>query len=540
MGFKTQTRRLLRHSQRLMRPTSLWVFAVVIGVASAYAIIGFRIAIDAVSLLTFGATETSIASGAASLSPWRAWIIPVIGGFAVSGLLYISDRFGWLPEGRAQGVAEVIEARAIRDGRISLSTGLASAAVSAVSLGAGASAGREGPAVHLGAALASAIDSKFGFTAKDRRTLLGCGAAAAVAASFNAPIAGVLFSLEVVMGVYALSVFGPIAAASVAAVLVTRTYLGDFPAFAAPAYGEVTTVDAPLAAVLGVLCGFVAALFFLMTSRFTIFVRNFADRKKLPYIFLPPFGGIFLGTLGAFYPEILGVSYEAVTNALKGSYGLQALLIIAVLKILATAVTASCRFGGGVFSPGLVIGALVGAAFGAVVAEIEPLNAANPALYAMVGMGAGGGAIIGAPISTTLIVFELTGDYALTVSLMVAVALATLVMQGFTGKSFFQWQLSRRGYDLSDGPQGVILKTIRVLTVMEEMPPGQTLPEGAPRIMRDQALGEALALLDQQEDPGLPVVRASAPDEVIGYLTRERALRAYNRALIDSHVEHHR
>lgn len=532
---------LRKLSRRLQRIDVLrvWACAVLIGAAAAYGVIGFRFAIDAVSTFAFGGTEASMLSGAVSMSPWRIWAAPVIGGFAVSLLLYLADRFQWLPGGRGQAVAEVIEARAVGGGYVSLRAGLAAAAVSAVSLGAGASAGREGPAVHLGATIASIINRKLGFNAKQRRALLGCGAAAAVSASFNAPIAGVLFALEVILGNYALSVFGPIAAASVSAAIVTRIHLGNFPAFAPPEYGAAATIDVPLAALLGLVCGFVASGFLLLTRRLTTDIRDFAQRRNISYLLLPPLGGVIVGFIGVFFPEVLGVGYEAVTKALDGEYALHLLIVLVLMKCVATAVTLSCRFGGGVFSPGLVIGTFAGAAFGAALSQLFPGAAASPVYYAMIGMGAASGAILGAPISTTLIVFELTGDYGITISLMVAVAIATLITQWLCGKSFFHWQLSRRGYDLSEGPQGIILKTIRVREVMEKMPPGSPLAANAQRLETAQSLGEALARLNDAEEHGLPVVDPKDRDHVVGYLSRVKALAAYNKALIEENIEHH-
>ncbi len=518
----------------------VWLFAILIGAAVGYAVIGFRAAINMISSLAFGQTEEMVISGAASLDFGRAWAAPVIGGFIVSGVLMLAERFKWLKDGRGQSVAEVIEARAVGDGRISLRAGIAAAAVSVISLGAGASAGREGPAVHLGATIASFLDRHFNFSAKDRRTLLGCGAAAAVAASFNAPIAGMLFALEVILGNYAISVFGPIAAASVTAAIVTRIHLGNFPAFTTPDYGASGAIDVPLSALLGLLCGLVAIAFLLSTEQMTERVRALAKRYGLPIYVLPPLGGIAVGLIGAFRPEVFGVGYEAVSNALNGSYSLQLLLTVLILKLAATAITLSCRFGGGVFSPGLVLGVFAGAAFGVVIGAFFPESAANPAYYAMVGMGAASGAIMGAPISTTLIVFEMTGDYGITISLMVAVAIATLMTQVICRRTYFHWQLSRRGYDLSEGPQGVILQTIRVRDVMETMPTGTPLKPNARRIRAGQSLGEALARLDAYDEPGLPVVNSDEPEIVVGYLSRVKALAAYNRALIDSHIEHHR
>ena len=532
--LRKMNRRALRYD--VLR---VWLFAVIIGVAAAYGVIAFRMAIDAVSTVAFGETEEMVISGAAALGFGRAWAAPIIGGLVVALMLYLADRFHWLKDGRGQGVADVIEARAVAGSRISMRAGLAAAAVSAVSLGSGASAGREGPAVHLGAAIASLLDRHMGFTAKQRRALLGCGAAAAVSASFNAPVAGVLFALEVILGNYALSVFGPIAAASVAAAIITRIHLGDFPAFAPPDYGAVATIDVPLAAALGLVCGLIAAMFMLSTKHLTTGVRELAQRYNISYLLLPPIGGVIVGLMGAFFPEVFGVGYEAVTKALAGEYTIVLLIVLVVMKCAATAVTLSCRFGGGVFSPGIVIGAFVGAAFGAILGEALPGATASPVYYAMIGMGAVSGAILGAPISTTLIVFEMTGEYGITISLMVAVAIATLMVQWLCGRSFFHWQLSRRGYDLSEGPQGVILKTIRVADVMEKMPPGAPLSEDAPRIETRDSLGEALALLNETLEQGLPVVDAADRDAIVGYLTRVKALAAYNRALIEQNIEHH-
>jgi CIC family chloride channel protein len=228
-----------------------------------------------------------------------------------------------------------------------------------------------------------------------------------------------------------------------------------------------------------------------------------------------------------------------VTKALAGEYAIHLLIILVLMKCFATAVTLSCRFGGGVFSPGLVIGAFAGAAFGGLLGLLFPGVTASPVYYAMIGMGAASGAILGAPISTTLVVFELTGDYSITIALMVAVAIATLVMQWLCGRSFFHWQLSRRGYDLSEGPQGIILKTVRVREVMEKMPPGAPLPEDADRLETRHSLGEALAKLNEAEEHGLPVVETEEPEKVVGYLSRVKALAAYNKALIDENIEHH-
>ena len=541
--LRVQLRRARRKVSGLAQglgPAGVWVFAVIIGAASAYGVIGFLMAIDAVAALSFGASEKTLISGAQALAPGRAWAAPVMGGLAVAVLLFLAKHFGWIDEPRNSGVADVIEARAVKGGRVSLRSGIVSAIISAIALGSGASAGREGPAIHLGATIASILDRRFGFSAKDRRTLLGCGAAAAVSASFNAPVAGVLFALEVILGNYALSVFGPIAAASATAAIITRIHLGDFPAFVAPQYGAAGPIDVPLSAILGVICGFIATAFIIGADRTTRAVRGFAEKQGLPIYILPPLAGVIVGLIGVFRPEIFGVGYEAVTRSLAGAYSLKLLVLLLALKMVATIITVACRFGVGVFSPGLVFGVFTGAAYGGALALIFPDATASPVYYAMVGMGAASGAILGAPISTTLIAFELTGEYGITLSLMVAVAIATFITQSISGRTYFQLQLSRRGYDLSEGPQGVILQTIRVRDVMDKMPPGAPLDEHAHRLEAHQSLGEALARLEDLGEDGLPVVEMDDKTKIVGYLSRIKALASYNRALIESHVEHHR
>ena len=247
---------------------------------------------------------------------------------------------------------------------------------------------------------------------------------------------------------------------------------------------------------------------------------------------------MIVGLIGAFFPEVFGVGYQTITNVLTGQYTIFMLFVLVIAKFAATAITMSCRFGGGIFSPGLVIGVMIGAAFGGALSYLFPGMTANPIYYAMIGMGAFSGAILGAPISTTLIIFELTGDYGITISLMVAVAIATFIVQSVCGKAFFHWQLSRRGYDLSEGPQGVILQTIRVRDVMDKMPESPALSAEALRLEVGQSLGDALATLGEED--GLPVVSPKQPEAVIGYLSRVKALSAYNKALIEDNIEHYR
>ena len=519
----------------------VWIMAGALGAATAVAVLGFVLAVEVVTAAAYGEGTRALAQGARGLDPERAFMVPVVGGCLVALLLWLARRTGVLPDARPQGVAEVIEARASPPGDLSLAGGAVNTLVNTIALGSGASAGREGPSVLIGGALATWLSNRFGLSGKDARTLLGCGAAAAVSAAFNAPIAGVLFALEVVLSNYALSVFGPVVLASVVGSIVGRGALGDLHRFLVPDYAPAGPYDVPLAAALGLVAGLVAWVFLELSAQGRRAVRHLIGRRRLEPSLLPAIAGIGMGGVALFLPEVLGVGYEATSEALAGSYALGFLTVLLVAKILATVLCLSCRFGTGVFSGGIYLGAMSGAAFGIVAELAFGAQVAGPTFYALVGMGAVSGAMIGAPISTTLIVFELTGDYAMTAALMVAVGIASLVSQIAFGSSWFHFQLNQRGYDLSDGPQGVILQTIPVRDVMRPVTADAApLEDGAPRLVASETLGEALARMTDLGLDGMPVVAAKGEAEIVGTVTQVRALRVYNRALVESHIEHHR
>jgi len=241
-------RQLLALKQRVKNGQLVMsVAALAVGVAAAGGAIAFREAIDVFQWLFLGFRSELVATNAAGLEWWRLILAPTLGGLMI-GLFcrYV------MPGGRPQGVADVIEASALRAGRMSMRQGLGAAVISAASIGCGASVGREGPAVHLGAALASFAGRPLHLTRSQSRTLLGCGVASAVAASFNAPIAGVFFALEVVIGHYALSAFAPIVIASICGTILSRIYFGDFPAFILPPHEIASFLEFPAFALLGV------------------------------------------------------------------------------------------------------------------------------------------------------------------------------------------------------------------------------------------------------------------------------------------------
>ena len=437
----------------------LSVLAVVIGAAAGGAAIAFRDAISGVQWLSYGFSSEQVATEVRKLDWWHVLLVPTLGGLAIGLFVRYS-----LPGGKPQGVPHVIEASALRDGRMSLTVGIRAAIASAASIGFGASVGREGPVVHLGASLGSWVAKRLHLGRVLARTLLGCGVAAGVAASFNAPIAGTFFALEVVVGHYALSAFAPIVIASVTGTLISRARYGDFPAFILPENWTIVSFwEFPAFALLGLVSAVAAVLF----MRSVLFTEDVIGKLPVPSWSAPAMGGLLLGCIALVFPEVLGVGYEATDAALSDLYSLELLLALIVAKTAATAICLGSGFAGGVFSPSLFIGAMVGGAFGILATQAFPELSSGHGAYTIIGMGAVTGAVLGAPISTILMIFELTNDYELTIAVMLATVIASVVTQQVHGRSFFHWQLERRGVSVRGGHQTGLMQRIKISSVMD-------------------------------------------------------------------------
>lgn len=518
------------------RQTLVWVLALCIGIAVGYAALVFRYLLGLVQWLWLGTTSEE-ALMAATDTPWLLILLaPVIGGLIVGRMLV------WFaPDRRAHGVADVIEARALHDCRINLRTGLWSAAIAIVSLGFGASAGREGPVVHLGATLASFVEDRFRFSQITRKTLLACGVAAAVSASFNAPIAGVLFAHEVILAHYALRAFVPIVIASVLGTVVTHLHLGNAPAFEIPPYQITSYLEVPAFALLGATCALVAILFqvAMMTT------DRVAWRFEMPLWLRPAVGGLLIGSIAVVFPQVLGVGYGATDMALQQQLPLTLMIALIVAKTAATAITQASRFGGGIFSPSLYLGAMTGGAFGQIASSAFPEVASSHGLYALLGMGGVAAAVLGAPISTTMIVFELTGGYEMTIALLMTVSIANGLTQAVLGQSYFHWQLMNRGLSLQEGPHKEIMRRVTVAQFMKpvdpDQPPQDVQPEtGGPRLLPGDTLERALRTFDLEGVARIQVVSGHDQRRVVGWAERVSALSTFNKALIESHEEGHR
>jgi CIC family chloride channel protein len=560
---------------------AITLLAMIIGVVAGYGAIGFYLGISFVLELGFGGDEASLATGVAQLPAWQVIGIPVLGGIIVGQLL----RF--IPMHQTRGVPHVVEAAALHNGKVETKQGLISALATIISLGSGASMGREGPVVHLGATLASFVTKTLHLNPNTGRTLLGCGVAAAVAASFNAPIAGVFFALEVIIGHYALHAFAPIVIAAIAGTLVSRNHLGDFPAFQISDYFITSFWEFPAFFLLGVAAALVAVIF--MAG------MNWADGwhkkvPKLPFWSLPPLAGLCVGSIALIYPEVLSVGYEATSHALNGSYAFAFMLALLAAKIIATIISYGGRFGGGVFSPSLFIGAMTGGTFGLIAASVFPDLASSSGVYAIVGMGAVASAVLGAPMSTMLIVFEITGDYDITIAVMIASAAASNITSLFYKRSFFLMQLENRGIRLEGGKATYLLKSAKVgdhmsrdfFTVIESEPaekarellvaqgggilivtdtsgamvgtvgfaqmPADIFDDEAAKdhvvseYVRDtsytvkttDALQIAMNRMDMSGEEIMPVLSPSQKGVVVGLISNRHVMKEYNRALLET------
>lgn len=517
------------------RLSLLWLLSLLIGIGVALAAIAFREAIGLVQLLWLGDRSERVLSAAREVPAYVIFLAPVVGGLVVGAMLHYL-----MPSKRTQGVADVIEARAMSGRPIGFREGLLSSIITAISLGSGGSAGREGPVVHLGATLASGIARHLSLPEWSRRTLLGAGVAAAVSASFNAPIAGVLFAHEVILGHYAMRAFVPIVISSTVAGVLSRVYFGDAAAFMLPAYGITSYWEFPAFALLGVVSALVAIGF-----QFTLFSADFlARRMTVPLWTRPVIGGAAIGLIGMVLPHVLGVGYEVTDLALWGQLPLVLMLVLIVAKTITTAITLASRFGGGIFSPALYLGALTGGAFGIVAAALFPDLASSRSLYAILGMGAVAGAVLGAPISTTVIVFELTGGYALSVALLLCVAIAHGINHALHGHSYFQWQLASRGIFVQEGPHQTLRHAIKVMDFMTPIEPdseGSFDREKQPDALKSSdTLERALRLFDQGGHSRLPVLDEKSGTTLIAWASQIQALEYYNARLVAASEEEHR
>jgi len=440
------------------------VLAVVVGLLGGYCSIGFRHLVDGITSLWPGEVfSTDVIRGL----PWY-WVvaIPAVGGFLAGSITR------WFaPEAKGHGVPEVMEAVALKQGRIRPRLVVAKALASGVTIGSGGSVGREGPIVQIGAALGSTVGQFLKMDARKLRTLVGCGAAAGIAATFNAPVAGALFAVEVILGDFAVRQFSPIVVSSVSATVVARAHLGNHPAFVIPPdeiglYRLVHPAELVTYAVLGMAAGLVAFGF----VRTLCFAEDTVDDRKLPLPLTAAVGGALVGVVALGFPDVLGVGYEAIERNLVSPDGALLLAALVVAKIVAVSITLGSGGSGGVFAPSLFVGAMLGGLAGLGMQALDVVPHAPAGTYSMVGMGALVAATTQAPIATILIIFELTGDYRIILPLMIAAILATEVARRLSDESIYTIKLARRGVRIRGGQDVAALRAAPVSDLVREAP----------------------------------------------------------------------
>jgi CIC family chloride channel protein len=520
---------------RESRQPIVWLASPLIGLATGGAAILFRLAIGAFQLPWLHTMSESVAAAARQQPWWVVLIAPAVGGLLVGLMLQYL-----LAGKRTFTVPDVMEARLSAGRELQLSQGLISAVASALSLGAGASAGREGPIVHLGASIAAAACARLNLPNAARRTLLAAGVAGAVAASFNAPIAGVLFAQEVILGHFALTSFAPLVLASVSATIVSQSWFGNIAAFTVPPYEITSYLEVPAFMLLGVVAAAVAVIFQLALIASDLMARNI----EMPLVLRPVAGGLLIGAIAIWFPQVLGVGYDTTDAALKDQLPILLMFALLVAKTAATSIALASRFGGGVFSPALYLGAMTGGAFGLIAAHAFPEVGSSEGLYAILGMGAVTAAVLGAPISTTVMIFELTGGFALSLALLLTVAVANGLSHAILGRSYFQALLESRGVVLQQGPHRMLMKSLRVADFMQPLAEGEgdTLPEAERELAfrADDTMETALRVFDASGAERVPVVHPAARGKILGWATQIAALARFNRELIALSVEEHR
>ena len=406
------------------------------------------------------------------LGKYTVLLAPAAGGFLVGPLVYYFAR-----EAKGHGVPEVMEAVALKQGRIRPIVVLIKALASAITIGTGGSAGQEGPIVQIGAAFGSSVGQKLKFSERTLKTLVLCGSAAGIAIVFNAPIAGVIFALEVIAGELMISYFSMIVISAVSAAALGFSLYGDKPVFGPDAYGLVNSFELLLYGMLGIVAALVGVGFVIVLYR----LEDYFDELAIPEYFKPALGGLGVGLIGFIFPEVLGSGYHSIGQILAGQGTFLLMLGLIVGKIIATSLTIGSGGSGGVFAPALFIGSALGGAFGIAVNHMFPGVVGSSAAYGLVGMAAVFSAAARAPITSMLMVFEMTGDYKMMLPLMLATVISTSFAKGIFRESIYTLKLKRKGIDLDEGQDLDVMERIKIAEVMDKqvdtVPVAMALPE---------------------------------------------------------------
>jgi len=545
-----------------------------VGTCSGFGAIVFRWLISEMRQLSF----SGIAGRLAFLGDYSVIVIPAIGGLVVGPLVYFFAK-----EAKGHGVPEVMEAVALKAGRIRPRVAVVKSLASSVCIGSGGSVGREGPIVQIGSALGSTFGKLFKLSDEETRNLVACGAAGGIAATFNAPIAGALFALEVILRDFSTGRFGAVVISSVFASVIGRAFFGDVAAFHVPAYSLVSPWELLFYGLLGIIAGFVSFVFI----KSVYWAEDRFDSWPFPEYLKAAVGGLGVGVIGYFYPQIFGVGYGTIEKVLLNQTTLILMLILIPAKILATSFTLGSGGSGGIFSPSLFLGAVIGGSFGRLASHLFPTITGTPGAYALVAMGAVFAGAARAPICAVVFLFELTGDYRIILPLMLSTVIGTLFSERLSKESIYTLKLVRRGVRIYGTMAVDLLEGMKVADVthplsqaipayenikyvlqsisespdvlypvldsdgkyvgaiyLEDLPAAMARTEELsnlliagdlatvpPTVKPSDSLKKALDKLVQSGLDALPVVSEEDPTKVIGSLRRRDVVHAYNKEL---------
>ncbi len=554
------------------------IVAIIIGIVGGFGAVGIQFLIKVFVKLFWNTWEFSI-EYARTVPLYVKIGAPAAGGVIVGVIVHY-----FAQEAKGHGVPEVMEAIALRNGVIRPRVVIAKLLASSAFIGSGGSVGREGPVIQIGSSVGSTVGQLLQVNPKRMKIFVACGAAAGIAAAFNAPVAGALFSVEVILGDFGVAQFSPIVISSVMATVVSRHFLGDFPAFEVPGYELGSPMELVFYIGLGLIAGLISLLYINTLYKF----EDLFEEWNIHPVAKPIIGGLIVGTLGVFVPHIYGVGYNTMNHALHGELLLGTMVALIFIKIFATSVSLGSGGSGGVFAPSLFIGTMTGGAFGMIINKFVPF-ASSPGAYALVGMGALVGSATHAPITAILIIFEMTNDYKLILPLMISTVIATLLTTKLKRESIYTLKLIRRGIDLFRGREVNLLRSIPVREVMRTDPvviPANTSFkklmqllvhsdhtqfyvldfnnqfEGAvslhearkalldeeyvadlliahdlvnpniPRLRPTDTLDEVMKIFGQVDAEELPVVDSEDPGKVIGTVFYKDVIEAYNREVV--------
>ncbi|MCX6179540.1 MAG: chloride channel protein [Chlorobiales bacterium] len=437
--------------------------AVIVGLMTGYVAVVFHDAIMMLSSFCFNGFHSF--EKARIIDKYWSFVLPLIP--ALGGLLVGLYNAFVVKVRPGHGLASVIKAVAQNDGMIEKKLWFHKSVTSVLSIGTGGGGGREAPIVQVGAAIGSTVAQLLRFSATRTRTLLGCGAAAGLAAVFNAPIGGVMFAIEVLLGDFSVKTFSPIVISAVIGTVLSRSYLGSSPTFKVPEYSLVSNTELIFYCILGILAGLSAVMFIKIYYAIEEWFQSMEKRWKIPVWAMPAIGGLMSGLICMWLPELYGFSYEAINNAVRGNEGWHNMIGIYFLKPVVAALTVGSGGSGGMFAPAMKMGAMLGGMFGNVVHMVFPKITATSGAYALVGMGALTAGIMRAPLTVILILFEVTGNYEIVLPIMFAAVTSSLIARLTYRHSMETYVLEKEGVRVGYGIAISVAEHISIADVMK-------------------------------------------------------------------------